>query len=296
LKSLTSQLATRGMQAALRVRQRLGADLHSPICVYDACDKLGVQVRFAEINSMEGMYYYGSRAKIFIGARRPLPRRNFTCGHELGHHVFGHGSTIDQLQETTSSPAWQPDEFLVNSFSAALLMPHVGLKRSFAVRSTTPDQATPQEVFAISCNFGVGYDTLVNHLAYGAQLIRPDRAKELSRSSPKEIRKRLLGRDTQEPLVVVDKYWSAPTVDLEVGTFLITPGQSVAEGSTLSHCASFATTELFQAVSPGLGRLVNKRTADSRFVRVSRYQFVGLSKFRHLEENSENEHQPIVDR
>jgi len=42
---------------------------------------------------MEGMYYRGDPARIVIGARRPLSRRNFTCGHELGHHIFGHGST-----------------------------------------------------------------------------------------------------------------------------------------------------------------------------------------------------------
>lgn len=290
MKSQSSQLATKGMQAALRVRQQVGADLHSPICVYDACDKLGVQIRFAEINSMEGMYFRGTPAKIVIGARRPLARRNFTCGHELGHHVFGHGSTIDELQEATSSTTWQPDEFLVNAFSAALLMPHVGLKRAFAVRGTTPDTATPQQLFEISSNFGVGYDTLVNHLAYGTQLVSPERAKEMGRSSPKEIRKLILGRDVQESLVVVDEHWTAPTVDIEVETLLLTPKHTIAEGLALRHCGSIEIGELFQAINPGLGRLATKPNGHSRFVRVSRFQFVGLSKFRHLEEVTDDEH------
>jgi Zn-dependent peptidase ImmA (M78 family) len=285
LKSVTSQLATKGMQAALRVRQMLGADLHSPICIFDACDRLGVQVRFVEINSMEGTYYQGPPPRIFLGARRPLPRRAFTCGHELGHHVFGHGSTIDQLQEEAASEAWQPDEFLVNAFSGALLMPHVGLKRAFAVRSTTPEEATPQAIFAISCNFGIGYDTLVNHLSNGVRLISHDRAKELGKSSPKDIRRALLGREVQEPLIVVDEHWTAPTVDLEVGTFLLVPAQWSADGVVVRHCESFGITELFQAMTTGLGRLINKATGESRFVRVSRFQFAGLSKYRHLEED-----------
>jgi hypothetical protein len=290
LKSQARRLATRGMQAALRVRQEVGADLHSPICVYDTCDKLGVQVRFAEINSMEGMYYRGTPAKIVIGARRPLVRRNFTCGHELGHHVFGHGSTIDELQQSMPEDAWQAEEFLVNAFSAALLMPYVGLKRAFAVRGTTPENASPRELFGISCNFGVGYDTFVNHLTYGLQLIGAEKGKELERSSPKDIRKQLLGRDIQEPLVVVDEHWSALTVDIEVGTLLIAPAQTVAEGVILHHCESLGTRELFRASSPGLCRLLDKQTGHSRFVRVSRFQFVGLSKFRHLEEIADDEH------
>jgi Zn-dependent peptidase ImmA (M78 family) len=286
LKSVTSQLATKGIQAALQVRQLLGVDLHSPICIFDACDTLGVQVRFAKINSMEGMYYQGPPARILLGAKRPLPRRTFSCGHELGHHIFGHGSTIDQLQKATATEAWQPDEFLVNSFSAALLMPHVGLKRAFAVRSTTPVMATPQELFAISCNFGIGYDTLVNHMAYGVRLITEERATELGHFSPKEIRRELLGKDVQHPLVIVDQHWSAPTVDLEVDSFLLVPAQLSAEGTVLRHCESLGSNELFQAVSPGLGRVVDKR-GESRFVRVSRFHFAGLSKYRHLEEDSD---------
>ncbi len=287
MKSVSSQLATKGMQAALQVRQLLGANLHSPICVYDACDKIGVQVRFAEINSMEGMYYQGPPPRILIGAKRPLPRRNFTCGHELGHHIFGHGSTIDELQEATASEAWQPDEFLVNSFSAALLMPHVGLKRSFAVRSIAPETASAGDMFSVSCNFGVGYETLINHLAYGVHLISHDRATQLNKTSPKEIRHALLGKEVQEPLVVVDQHWTAPTVDLEVGTFLLVPTVLSADGSVLRHCQSFGATELFQAVTPGLGRLIDQKSGDSRFVRISRFQFAGLSKFRHLEEDSD---------
>lgn len=142
-------------------------------------------------------------------------------------------------------------------------------------------------MFSISCNFGIGYETLINHLAYGVNLISHDRAKQLGKTSPKEIRHALLGKDVQEPLVFVDQHWTAPTVDLEVGTFLLIPPGLSADGPVLRHCHSFAATELFQAATPGLGRLVDKKSRESRFVRVSRFQFAGLSKFRHLEEDTE---------
>lgn len=287
MKPLPTQLATKALHAANHLRQVLGLSLHVPLCIYDACEKLGVQVRFAEINSMEGMYYQGSPPKILLGARRPLPRRNFTCGHELGHHIFGHGSTIDHLQEEVSHVSWQPDEFLVDFFAASLLMPHVGLMRAFSVRSITPVTAMPEEIFAISCQFGIGYETLVNHLAHGVKLISRERAKELRRSSPKEIRNSLLQEDTQSPLIVVDEHWSAPTVDLEIDAYLLTPRAFSVEGPTLRHCNTGCSTELFRAVSPGIGRLINHRTGQSRFVRVSSYQFIGLSKYRHLEREAE---------
>ena len=45
---------------------------------------------------MEGLYLRQEKPEIWIGLR-PLVRHTFNCAHELGHHVFGHGSTLDEL-------------------------------------------------------------------------------------------------------------------------------------------------------------------------------------------------------
>jgi hypothetical protein len=168
-------------------------------------------------------------------------------------------------------------------------MPHVGLKRAFAVRATSSDQATPRELFTISCNFGVGYETLVNHLAYGTGMINEERAKVLGRCSPKEIRRQILGREISEPLIIMDEHWTAATVDLEVGTFLLSANGTNVDGGCIARCARHDAGELFQAVNPGIGRVIGG-DGQSRFVRVSRFQFIGLSKFRHLEEVADDEH------
>src|SRR5262249_35242238 len=153
----------------------------------------------------DGMYQSGETPRIFVSSQRPLPRRAFTCGHEIGHHVFGHGSTIDEMQEEVAAlKTEQPDEFLVNAFSAAVLMPIVGLRGGFHRRSATAAEAGPKDIYAVACNFGVGYATLVNHLAYGLGEIMPSRAKELLRATPKSIRRDLLGDAGSTPLVVVD--------------------------------------------------------------------------------------------
>ena len=86
------------MQAATATRAKAKLDQASPICIYGLCETLGVTVRFNNIN-MEGMYQRGLPPRIHLSARRPLPRRVYNCAHELGHHVFGHGSSIDELRE-----------------------------------------------------------------------------------------------------------------------------------------------------------------------------------------------------
>ena len=58
-------IAMGAVAEALRLRQRVGINLHDPACVYDIAGQLGVEVRFIDISSMEGMYLYGPQSSIF---------------------------------------------------------------------------------------------------------------------------------------------------------------------------------------------------------------------------------------
>src|ERR1700692_2836599 len=105
-------LAHQAMLASITARQTAKFDLHSPICIYQLCEAHEVTVRFNDIGSMEGMYDRGPKPRILLSALRPLARRAYTCGHELGHHIFCHGSTIDELRnEDTIVSADNPKEF-----------------------------------------------------------------------------------------------------------------------------------------------------------------------------------------
>lgn len=97
-------LVMQGMQASIEARVKAGLDLKSPACIYGLCEAHKVAVRFNDIN-MEGMYDRAPKPRIHVSALRPLARRTFTCAHELGHHVFGHGSTIDELREDQANSA-----------------------------------------------------------------------------------------------------------------------------------------------------------------------------------------------
>ena len=86
------------MAEALRVRTRAGLGLEEAVCVYDLAEHLGIEVRFTDIPSMEGMYYLASEPSIILSSLRPPGRRVFTCAHELGHHSNG-GNCSDSRRQ-----------------------------------------------------------------------------------------------------------------------------------------------------------------------------------------------------
>lgn len=282
-------LATQAMQAAAATRAKAKLDQVRPICIYGLCETLGVVVRFNNIN-MEGMYQRGLPPRIHLSARRPLPRRAYNCAHELGHHVFDHGSSIDELREDAKAQPWEdPKEFLADSFSGFILMPIIGLRRAFSVRGLTPETATPPQMFAIACEFGVGYATLLTHLSVGVNMLSRGRAASLQRITPKALRMDILGAPTPEPLIVADRYRTTPTLDAEVNTLLLLPPSTEVTGGGLAFERDLAAGRLFRAVKPGIFQASAGDWAV--FVRVAPvqkdepYGYVGLAQYRHLEED-----------
>lgn len=282
-------LATHAMQAATATRAKAKLDQASPICIYGLCETLGVAVRFNNIN-MEGMYQRGLPPRIHLSARRPLPRRVYNCAHELGHHVFGHGSSIDELREDAKVQPWEdPKEFLADTFAGFILMPIIGLRRAFSARGWTPETATAAQIFTIACEFGVGYATLVTHLSAGVNMLSRGRASTLQRVTPKALRTEILGALTPEPLIVADLHRSAPTLDAEVKTLIVLPTGAEVTGDGLVFERDLPAGCLFRAVKPGI---FQARVDDwAVFVRIAPvqknapYGYIGLAQYRHLEED-----------
>jgi len=280
-------LVMQGMQASITARTRAGLDLKSPACIYGLCEAHNVAVRFNDIN-MEGMYDRAPRPRIHVSALRPLARRAFTCAHELGHHVFGHGSSIDELRvDMANSGDRPPNEILADAFAAFILMPTLGLREAFAKRGLEPNRATALDMYAISCNFGVGQATLVNHLAYGIQMISQSQRDRLGRITPKMIRTELLGEAVSTPLTVVDQHWTSPTLDLEQDALVLLPTGVVVDISMLAPERELASGRLFRAAKCGITRVAIPGTPWATYVRVAPRQYVGLARFRHLEETAD---------
>jgi len=284
LKSHKQALAEEAKQKAIDVRMDAGLDLKSPVCIYALCAKLGIKVRFVDI-SMEGIYLRDAEPKILVSALRPLVRRTFTCGHELGHHAFGHGSTIDALiEDLEGERAFQPEEFLADSFAGFLLMPIIGVRKAFASRGWVAESATPEQVFTVACEFSVGYETLTIHMAYALKMITPLRANILLKTKPKAIREQILSQSTPFPLIIADAQWVPPTIDVEVGSQLLLPSNAQPASDLIKVQSAHPKGRLFTAVRPGIVRVHCPGAEWAVFVRVSPYQFVGLSEYRHFED------------
>lgn len=282
-------LAQKAMCKSIEVRTQTGFDHTSPLCIYSLCDQLNIKVRFVDISSMEGIYYKEEKPLIFLSALRPFPRRTFTCAHELGHHIFGHGLRVDELiEDSEKSKAFNPDEFLVDSFAGFLLMPTLGVRKAFVSRGWDVTCATPIQIFTIACYFGVGYETLIKHMTYALKMLDRTQASSLIKVKPKTIRQHILKYSSSDPLIIVDEHWTIPTIDAEVGSQLLFPNTAEAANQTITFQEDSSNGRLFRATRPGIVRVYCRDTKWAVFVRVSRHQFVGLSQYRHLEE-PENE-------
>jgi Zn-dependent peptidase ImmA (M78 family) len=277
-------LAQKAMLKSIEVRTQLGFGLNTPICIYDLCDKLKVKVKFVDID-MEGVYIKGEEPTILLSSLRPLSRRNFTCAHELGHHIFEHGSTVDELKEgVDESNTFSPDEFLVDTFAGFTFMPLIAVRKAFVSRGWDCTSAKPLQFFTIACSFGVGYATLIKHMTYTLKMISRLQASSLLKSSPKAIRTGILGQTSTAPLIIADLQWSLSILDAEVGSNLLLPSMAESTKDTITIQEELPLGRLFRANRPGIVRVYCPDSNWAIFVRISRFQFEGLSKYRHLED------------
>ena len=278
-------LAELALKQSIDVRLDNELGLNGPLSIYDLCERLKVSVRFVDV-SMEGLYIKGNSPKIWVSSQRPISRRAFTAAHELGHHIFGHGSTIDELTKTSETPTFEPEEFLVDAFAGFLLMPIIAIKRAFVIRGWKIDKATPDQFYTIACAFGVGYETLLSHLAFSLHLISPPQVAMLQKLRLATVRGELLRRvECKEHLIVADKNWLLPTIDAEVGNLILAPeGTRCAKlGLTLEEESERGT--LWKAEKPGIFQLQCTEANWSFNVRITKANYAGLSRFRHLEDS-----------
>lgn len=288
----TTELARRALSAAARTRLKAGLDAYTAICVFDLAERLEIDLRFQAVPSLEGMYSPGDPPIIVVSALRPSGRQRANCAHEIGHHVFDHGTRIDELlEENDGEPRFEPEEFLANCFAEYLLMPKLAVLAALKARAMDTANISPVEIFRLSSYFGVGYLTLIHHLQRNAKIFSQSQAERLRRRSPKSVRSELAGRELSGELVVADRQWRGRPIDLHVGDMLLLPAGSITEGSSMSPPSQCPSGQLFCAQSPGIARAELPTSAWSAYVRVARRVqgggYVGRSVYRHEPDSGE---------
>lgn len=274
-----SELARTAAAAALRLRRDHGRVLEHAVCPFSFADELKLSVHFVAAASLEGLYAPDKNA-IILGSLRPRARRSFTCAHELGHHVFGHGFRIDEVDAREHDDA----EFVANRFASALLMPKLAVDAAFFRRGRTAATCDPMSVYIVAGYLGIGYSTLLGHLAYTLRAIAPGRARELD-IPPDRVRKTILGSAPPRGLVVVDQHWLGRPVDVEVDDLVILPKGTLVDGAAIRLVSSHALGVAAQAVRRGIA---TARAGNwSGTLRVSEHRYAGLAEYRHLGDDDE---------
>lgn len=285
-------LAAQAVAMAARVRVSAGIAANVPLCIYDLIDRWfgeEVDLRFQPLPSLEGMYsrQRDSTGIIVVSSDRPGGRRRYTCAHELGHHLFKHQVSVDELVEEKRDHRSNPREFLVDLFAGYLLMPKLAILRAARERGIDLTRPTAEDIYRLASYFGVGYNTLLTHASRSIRVLDEADADRLARRTPQSIREKLLGYETSRDLVLADTAWGpSRPVDAVVGDHVVLPRGAVVERALLKRVGSVLAGDLYEATTPGIARAELDGTW-SAFIRVECYRYKGMVMFRNLEESDE---------
>jgi hypothetical protein len=231
---------------------------------------------------MEGVYSSRRGPAILINSERPSGRQSFTCAHEFGHHVFNHGSHIDEIDYKSDSDS--EEEFLADAFAGYLLLPKIALCHALSVRRWRIETLSPIQLYELANYFGVGYASLVHHMTSSLNILTQLQRRRFLSIAPAKIKSALSGRIPPADLISVDTNWTGRPVDVQVDDIILVPHGTKFEGNCVSCDPSDGTRSLLTVVKPGLGRLELKDKGWAVYVRASRKHYEGLSKYRHCEE------------
>jgi Zn-dependent peptidase ImmA (M78 family) len=269
------------MQKALTLRKKNGHTLWEPLSIFDFTEKFDIKVKFVSIPSLEGIYS-NNPPVILINSLRPAGRQGFTCAHELGHHVYKHGTKLDEINEKARLNIHE-QEYIAECFAGFLLMTQLAIQKAFTIRNWDYRNPTPVHIYVISHYLGVGYTTLINHMTWSLHLLSYSKATMLLKNSPKKIKQKLLNDTCSTDLIVVDRYWIKRAIDMSVDDFILTGKDIVIEGTSVELIRK-AEQMIIKAVCPGISKIFNPESGWAAFVRVSRKEYEGCNEYRHLKE------------
>lgn len=274
------RLSQSAAKSALKYRRQIGLGLELPCDIYETVEKEGLELQFIDVPSLEGMCLREREVtRICVTAHRPWGRQRFTAAHELGHYVLQHGSQIDEMIESRYEEAGIPDEeILADAFARFLLMPRPAVVRAFAA---TPFNAI--SVYRASCWLGVGYESLVRHLAASLKLINPRHEKCLSDVVRQDLCRQMVGDATFKADVwPLDSSWNGRTIHAQVGDAVL--GIDANQESMLSRIDP--QRALIATVGKTRARL---SAGGSVFIRASKRRFVGFYDYLYLPEPNDEE-------
>ena len=187
------------MTSALRLQRELDIDVTARVSPLEIADRLGLTLRIAPLPRLAGAYIRqpGTDPGILINNRHPPAKQRYTTGHEIGHHVHGHGTSLDDLTEVDQNPrtglAGIPDqERVAEAFAAWLLMPRALIMHLIAQTGSSRNP-TPAEVYQLSLRLGTSYQATNLQLA-NLKLQTHQQSALNNKIAPQKLKQAILGR------------------------------------------------------------------------------------------------------
>lgn len=280
-----NKLATSAVKKAERLRieaKLLPSVSLDPVDI--AVETCHCHVRFMPLSSLEGIYSSTPRPTIIIGSERPPARQFYTCAHELGHYIFGHGECLDEIECTHNN---KNEELLADMFAGYFLMPKLAVITAMSQRGYTAGRLTPEQVYRIACYFGVGYSTILTHMHYSLEIISYSEMEKLKKIHPKNI-KAPYEVSPNMSMIFADHFWIGRPINMEVGDTLLLPaGYELEPSECIREVGNVNGLLKYEAMSPGYSRAFEVFSGWAAHVRVSRKNYEGLSQYRFFEEVQE---------
>ena len=198
----------RAALAAARLQQRLGledrvTEGQGRIDIFDVVSKLDIPLMFRPLDGLLGAYLVKPTPGMIVTTRRPLSVQRFTAAHELGHHILGHATSLDDEAIIGRGPlsGWPGhaiQELEANAFASTFLLPRWLV--NFHCRQQGWDSSAlkqPDVIYQFSLRAGLSYQATCWTL-HSYKLLKTADAKIVSDTEPKTIKKRQLGDITLE--------------------------------------------------------------------------------------------------
>jgi Zn-dependent peptidase ImmA (M78 family)/predicted secreted protein len=156
--------------------------------IFDVIEANGTWLMFQPLDRLYGVYRrVGEVTGIAINAQHPPSLQRYTAAHELGHHVLGHGFSLDEVHNVDGARGIEESEDFDNAlaarssvdvgdpteeaaaqaFAATFLMPIQAFNRVLLDLHFDRDRPAlePEDVYRLSLEFGTSYEATVTQLA-----------------------------------------------------------------------------------------------------------------------------------
>ena len=189
--------------AAAQAHGDLGVDTTEvPVEVSAAVHRAGIPLMYRPLPTLFGVYLSGASTGpgVLVNNALTRPVRRHTAAHELGHHRFGHASTVEAGADATNPSAalgtmrrgdWSDEEKTAESFASWFLIPRRGVLAVLDDMGLAAPR-TADQVYQLSLRLGVTFAAVVRHLAV-LKLISQAQARSWAAVAPAKLKRRLAG-------------------------------------------------------------------------------------------------------